>query len=158
MRVSVDGRPSGHSVAKANVGFPTEAANGSSLRLSLSGDSRLSEWAQLAVVWPMEDSTVSKDIRLLVLVKGDERYVFTLDDDNRLEALRQAARYAANPELSFTWYDAAVMSQKIRQTTFAAKREAAAEDAFQPFDFDSRFRASMPSEDPADWLDEEEAL
>ena len=24
-------------------------------------------------------------------------------------------RYALNPELSFTWYDAAVLSQKIRQ-------------------------------------------
>jgi hypothetical protein len=24
-------------------------------------------------------------------------------------------RYASNPELSFTWYDAAVLSQKIRQ-------------------------------------------
>ncbi|MDO4859070.1 MAG: hypothetical protein Q4A17_14130 [Thermoguttaceae bacterium] len=25
------------------------------------------------------------------------------------------ARYASDPELSFTWYDAAVLSQKIRQ-------------------------------------------
>jgi len=26
-------------------------------------------------------------------------------------------RYASNPELSFSWYDAAVLSQKIRQAT-----------------------------------------
>ncbi len=26
-------------------------------------------------------------------------------------------RYASNPELSFSWYDAAVLSQKIRQST-----------------------------------------
>jgi hypothetical protein len=25
-------------------------------------------------------------------------------------------RFASNPNLSFTWYDAAVLSQKIRQT------------------------------------------
>jgi hypothetical protein len=50
------------------------------------------------------------------LVKGNERYVFLFDDDNRGEALRTLGRYASNPELSFSWYDAAVLSQKIRQT------------------------------------------
>jgi hypothetical protein len=29
--------------------------------------------------------------------------------------LRTLGRFASNPELSFTWYDAAVLSQKIRQ-------------------------------------------
>ncbi len=31
------------------------------------------------------------------------------------EALRMLGRHASNPELSFSWYDAAVLSQKIRQ-------------------------------------------
>lgn len=60
---------------------------------------------------------MSQDINVLALVKGSERYVFLFDDDNRTETLRQIGRFAANPELSFTWYDAAVMSQKIRETT-----------------------------------------
>lgn len=59
---------------------------------------------------------MSKQISVLALVKGNERYVFLFDDENRAEMLRQMGRYAADPELSFTWYDAAVMSQKIRQT------------------------------------------
>lgn len=59
---------------------------------------------------------MTTDINVLALVKGDERYVFLYDDSNRTETLRQIGRYAANPELSFNWYDAAVMSQKIRQT------------------------------------------
>ena len=58
----------------------------------------------------------NNEVNVLALVKGDERYVFIFDDDNRTETLRQIGRYAANPDLSFTWYDAAVMSQKIRQT------------------------------------------
>lgn len=29
--------------------------------------------------------------------------------------MRVLGRYASNPELDFTWYDAAVLSQKIRQ-------------------------------------------
>jgi hypothetical protein len=59
---------------------------------------------------------VAQDINVLALVKGAERYIFLFDDDNRSEALRTLGRYASNPDLSFTWYDAAVLSQKIRQT------------------------------------------
>jgi hypothetical protein len=58
---------------------------------------------------------VSRDINVLALVKGVERYVFLYDDESRAETLRTLGRYASNPELSFTWYDAAVLSQKIRQ-------------------------------------------
>jgi hypothetical protein len=58
---------------------------------------------------------VDQDINVLALVKGAERYVFLYDDSSRAETLRVLGRYASNPELSFTWYDAAVLSQKIRQ-------------------------------------------
>ena len=60
---------------------------------------------------------MSDDINVLALVRGEERYIFLFDDANRGEALRTLGRYASNPELSFTWYDAAVLSQKIRRTT-----------------------------------------
>jgi hypothetical protein len=59
--------------------------------------------------------TVTEDINVLALVKGTERYIFLYDDNNKAETLRTLGRYASNPELSFTWYDAAVLSQKIRQ-------------------------------------------
>jgi hypothetical protein len=58
---------------------------------------------------------VNQDINVLALVKGAERYVFLYDDASRAETLRTLGRFASNPELSFTWYDAAVLSQKIRQ-------------------------------------------
>lgn len=58
---------------------------------------------------------MTRDINVLALVKGEERYIFLFDDDNRTEALRTLGRFASNPELSFTWYDAAVLSQKIRK-------------------------------------------
>jgi hypothetical protein len=58
---------------------------------------------------------VSRDINVLALVKGSERYVFLYDDASRAETLRTLGRFASNPELSFTWYDAAVLSQRIRQ-------------------------------------------
>jgi len=61
--------------------------------------------------------TIDTDINVLALVKDEERYVFLFDDDNRTETLRQIGRYAANPDLSLTWYDAAVLSQRIRRVT-----------------------------------------
>lgn len=57
---------------------------------------------------------MNQDINVLALVKGEERYVFLYDDASRAEALRMLGRFASNPDLSFTWYDAAVLSQKIR--------------------------------------------
>lgn len=56
------------------------------------------------------------DINIVAIVKGDERYVFMFDEDTRAETLRTLGRFASNPELSFSWYDAAVLSQKIRKT------------------------------------------
>ena len=63
----------------------------------------------------MGDTSVADDINVLALVKGKERYIFLYDDDNRSKALRTLGRYASNGELSFSWYDAAVLSQKIRR-------------------------------------------
>ena len=59
----------------------------------------------------------SRDINVIALVKGGERYVFLYDDDSRAEALKTLGRYAANPDLSFSWYDAAVLVQKVRMNT-----------------------------------------
>lgn len=79
------------------------------------------------------------DINVLALVKGQERYIFLYDDSQRAEALRVLGRYASNPELSFSWYDAAVLSQKIRQMTHEAKSEAKPKNRIsltQPLDFE----------------------
>lgn len=57
---------------------------------------------------------MDKEINVLALVKGKERFIFLFDDQNRDETLRQLARFAANPDLDFSWYDAAMLSRKIR--------------------------------------------
>jgi len=58
---------------------------------------------------------MAKQVNVLALVKGEEQYLFLFDDSNRVETLRLLGRYAADPELSFSWYDAAVLSQKVRE-------------------------------------------
>jgi hypothetical protein len=82
---------------------------------------------------------VPQDINVLALVKGAERYIFLFDDSNRSEALRTLGRYASNPDLSFTWYDAAVLSQKIRQTTDQVETNA-----------EPRFTLPLPSDNQDD--------
>lgn len=59
-------------------------------------------------------TNVTKDINVLALVKGKERYIFLYDDRRRAETLRTLGRFASNPELNFSWYDAAILSQKVR--------------------------------------------
>lgn len=73
-------------------------------------------------------TNVTQDINVLALVKGSERYIFLFDDSRRADTLRTLGRYASNPDLSFTWYDAAVLSQKVRQ---AGKMQDATENRIQ---------------------------
>lgn len=55
------------------------------------------------------------EMNIVAIVKGDDRFVLLFDDDSFNEARRQIGRWAANPELSFTWYDAAAMTAKVRE-------------------------------------------
>ena len=82
----------------------------------------------------------NQDINVLALVKGEERYVFLYDDSSRAETLRTLGRFASNPELSMTWYDAAVLSQKVR-------KEQEEHDAHSP---KPRFNLPAPSDSSRD--------
>jgi hypothetical protein len=86
---------------------------------------------------------VTQDINVLALVKGEERYIFLYDDEHRSEALRTLGRFASNPELSFSWYDAAVLSQRIRQTAL----EQRAEEQAAPSLRHNRFKLPLASDE-----------
>lgn len=60
---------------------------------------------------------MSKDVNVVALVKGEERYIFLFNDQRKGELLRTLGKYASNSELNFSWYDAAVLSQKVRKAT-----------------------------------------
>jgi len=54
-----------------------------------------------------------KFINLMFYRRGRDVYLWRYDDEHTFDALRSIDRFASNPELSFTWYDAAVVSQRI---------------------------------------------
>lgn len=58
---------------------------------------------------------MDESLNVIALVKDGERYVFLFDEDSSAKLLQTLGHYAADPELNFTWYDAAVLSQKVRR-------------------------------------------
>ena len=63
---------------------------------------------------------MQRGINVIALVKESERYIFLYDDESSPALLQTLGRFAGDPDLSFSWYDAAVLSQKVRRL----KREA----------------------------------
>jgi len=62
------------------------------------------------------------DINVFGFVKKPDQYIFLYDDAHRAEALCTLGRFAADPELSLTWHDATVLSQRIRGEMAPARR------------------------------------
>jgi len=54
-------------------------------------------------------------VNVLALVKDEHRYVFLYDDRSRDDVLARLSAAATNPELEFTWYDAAMLAQRVRR-------------------------------------------
>ena len=68
-----------------------------------------------------------RELNVLALLKGPERYVFVYDDESQDDLLDAFRHYASDPNLSFTWFDAAVLTDKARQQAAdAGKTETSA--------------------------------
>lgn len=63
---------------------------------------------------------VIEEVRIVVVAKGWERYVFLFTDSQsqRDEVRRIAGRFASDPDLSFTWYESALVSQQLRADAY----------------------------------------
>ena len=73
---------------------------------------------------------MERGMNVLALVKGTERYVFLYDDESHRALLQTMGRFAADADLSFTWYDAAVLSQKVRRLRDEQRPHRAATERF----------------------------
>ena len=67
---------------------------------------------------------MTHELNVLALVKDSERYIFLYDEESSDTLLQTLGRFAADKDLSFTWYDAAVLSQKVRHMQDEADAEA----------------------------------
>jgi hypothetical protein len=67
---------------------------------------------------------MQRGMNVLALVKDSERYVFLYDDESPEALLQQLGRFAADESLSFTWYDAAILSQRVRRLRKEVERNS----------------------------------
>jgi hypothetical protein len=63
---------------------------------------------------------VGREFNVLALIKGEERYVYVYDDASRVPLLETFRTQADDPNLSLNWFDAAVLTQKVREQAAAA--------------------------------------
>jgi len=61
-------------------------------------------------------SDVVRKKNFIALRKESESYLFFYDDADAEGVIRVMARFAANPDLSFNWHDAAVLSRNVALT------------------------------------------
>jgi hypothetical protein len=69
---------------------------------------------------------VRREVNVLALVKGAERYVFVYDDASRSALIDALRDHAADPALNFSWFDAAVLTEKAREQAGTGTAEAPA--------------------------------
>ena len=58
---------------------------------------------------------MSREFNVLALIKGDEHYVFVYDDDSRTTLLDLFRSHACDPTQNFSWFDAAVLTEKAME-------------------------------------------
>jgi hypothetical protein len=66
------------------------------------------------------EPTVAREFNVLALIKGEERYIYVYDDSSRESLLDAFRDNAADPGLNFSWFDAAVLTEKAREQARSA--------------------------------------
>ena len=60
---------------------------------------------------------MATEVNVLALVKAEHRYILVYDDFSRDAMVDHVRDMAANPEVKLNWFDAAVLSDRIRVQT-----------------------------------------
>jgi hypothetical protein len=60
---------------------------------------------------------VNGHLREITLTKGVDTYIFRFDAVSQQALLGVVARFAAAPDLTFSWHDAAVVCKKVHEET-----------------------------------------
>lgn len=75
----------------------------------------MTDWFRGYDLYRIGNSDKRRYMNYVTLLRGKEAYIFRFDDKSWEETIRTFGRYASDPELSFTWRDAALLSKGIRE-------------------------------------------
>lgn len=57
---------------------------------------------------------MTRELNVLALFKGDERYIFVYDEESSEALIAEIRNKAADPKVPINWFDAAVLTERIR--------------------------------------------
>jgi hypothetical protein len=66
---------------------------------------------------------VNRELNVLALFKGEERYIFVYDDQSRDAVIDEIRNKAADPNVPINWFDAAVLTDRVRNHQEAPQEE-----------------------------------
>ena len=64
------------------------------------------------------------EFNVLALIKGADRYIFVYDDNSRQQVIDTFRDQAADPDLSLTWFDAVVLTNKAKEQAIKSDADA----------------------------------
>jgi len=68
-----------------------------------------------------------REVNVLALIKGEERYLYLFDDDSHPTLLATLTEQAADTDLALNGFDAAILAQRSREQLAEEKESAARE-------------------------------
>lgn len=66
---------------------------------------------------------MTRERNVLALFKGSTRYIFVYDDDSRDALIDDIRDKAADPAVPINWFDAAVLTDRVRNHEASAQEE-----------------------------------
>ncbi len=57
---------------------------------------------------------MTRELNVLALFKGEERYIFVYDEESCDALIDDIRHKAADPTIPINWFDAAVLTERIR--------------------------------------------
>ncbi len=57
---------------------------------------------------------MTRELNVLALFKGNERFIFVYDDESTEELIGHLRHKAADPKVALNWFDAAVLTERVR--------------------------------------------
>lgn len=63
---------------------------------------------------------MAKELNVLALIKGEQRYVYVYDDASRDALVERFQAQAADPRLDLNWFDAVVLAHKAAEQAAGA--------------------------------------
>ena len=59
--------------------------------------------------------TLTRPVNVVAIIRGNEQYVILYRDGLEADVVRQLGVWASEPELEFTWFNAAKAAREIRE-------------------------------------------